>query len=349
MKTVFALGAIVALTMISPAAAGPTACPINEAVSRLEAYYIRARGEIASKEKPLLNEQSAINDQAKNPNMPIGSQLRPDQLARFDEINRQMLALRAKDAALSGYVRDAGAIVKLANVALGVRRGFKYPDNSPDHFYSQYVLALAGLSDNQGGLDPTDVKDGECSIDSGLYVLQHVEVGQTDLSKVKATLERVMAIAKRYHIDPTNSKYIEGSGPDWIERIPVIADKQQVRRDVMAVQDGVAGVTYVQVMQDLRGLTPGRALAILGLHQRRRPPPGRCGSSEGVRADMVSPGGNRRFQAQVLRHDPPAGCGGNPERHHDGEPAAIERRQERTITHHRFRCSKGDKGPAPAG
>jgi hypothetical protein len=110
---------------------------------------------------PLLHEQEAINEQAKDPNMPIGPQLRPDQVARFTEINRETLTIRAKEIALSGYIRDARAIVKMAEIALGVRRGFTYAENSPDHFYHQYVMGLAGLADNQGGLDPTGAKDGD--------------------------------------------------------------------------------------------------------------------------------------------------------------------------------------------
>jgi hypothetical protein len=253
MKAFATLGTTLAL--ISPAlAAGPTVCPINEAVSRLESHYIAARGQAADKVIPLLHEQEALVDQANYPNMPIGAQLRSDQMARFNEINQEVLASRAKEAALSGYVRDVRAIVKMSDIALGVRRGFKYPENSPDHFYEQYVLGLTGLANNQGDLEPTGTTDGECSIDSGLYLLQHLEIDHTDQEKIKAALEHMLAVANRYHIDTAKSKYIEGSGPDWIPKIPVISDQQQARRDAITVHDGLRGLSYIEVMQELRGL-----------------------------------------------------------------------------------------------
>ena len=232
-------------------------CVLEQAMSQLEYYNINVNAEVAKGEIPILAEEKAIGEKAKNPDLPVGQQLPPQDVDRINDLNSQLAMLHARKMINSNYLRDARAIAKMAALAEAVRHGRTYSDNDPDIFYYRALL-LAYVAGYGEEMTVNGIHRGECSVDAGLWSKESLVLKSFRTDEISAARERLTAIAQQYDI--------KMDSPDWIERIPSLATKKAARIDLLKVQDAMKLGDYVRMMETLRSLN-ATSVAVLNSDQ----------------------------------------------------------------------------------
>jgi hypothetical protein len=237
------VAALIVCSLARPASAG---CILEQAMSQLEFYNIHLNADIATRIKPILDEQTAIGDKAKNPNLPIGPQISPQDVNRFNELRSELLILQANKLNNSGYLRDARVIAKMSKVAEAVRRGRSYGDNDPDIFYFRMLVMAYLATSSDGDLSVAPGREGECSVDTGLLLSEQTMLNSSDLKGGAEAGERLAALSKQYGLKM--DKW------EWVEQIPVLSVKKTARIDVLKAQELVNVRDYIKAMEALRAL-----------------------------------------------------------------------------------------------
>jgi hypothetical protein len=224
---------VVLMALVRPALA--ELCPLEEAIHRLESTNVQLKADLIEKQRPLLRELDELNSHAKNQN--------PD---RLRQLRSDVLKLQMTYATNSAYLRDARAIAKTADIAYQLRNGRVIESNSPDQFYSKVAfLALVSAGPGEIG-DLASVAEGECSVDAGLTARERLELKSANTKAQVAAAQELDAISRRYSLN--------GDNFNWIERIPDTQTKKHARTLAAAVKDMDAVVTYIKMMESLRGI-----------------------------------------------------------------------------------------------
>jgi hypothetical protein len=235
------LAAVVLLVaLVRPALA--ELCSLEEAIRRLESSNVELKAELIEKQRPVLHELDELNSRAKNQN--------PDRSAneggRLQQLRSELIKQEMTYATNSSYLRDARAIAKTADIAYQLRNGRVIESNSPDQFYSK-VAFLALVSAGQGDIgDLASVAEGECSVDAGLTARERLELKSANTQAQVAAAQELDGISRRYGLN--------GDNFNWIERIPDTQTKRHARTLVAAFKDMDAVVTYIKMMESLRGI-----------------------------------------------------------------------------------------------
>jgi hypothetical protein len=224
---------VVLMALVSPALA--ELCPLEEAIHRLESTNVQLKADLIEKQRPLVRELDELNSHAKSQN--------PD---RLRQLRSDLVKLQMTYATNSDYLRDARAIAKTADIAYQLRNGRVIEGNSPDQFYSK-VAFLALVSAGQGEIgDLASVAEGECSVDAGLTARERLELKSANTKAQVAAAQELDAISRRYSLN--------GDNFNWIERIPDTQTKKHARTLAAAVKDMDAVVTYIKMLESLRGI-----------------------------------------------------------------------------------------------
>jgi hypothetical protein len=231
-----------AAVMLVVALGGPARaelCPLEEAIHRLESANAELKADLIEKERPVLRELDELNGHPKG-------QPAADAAARLQQLRSDVIKLQMTYATNSGYLRDARAIVKAADVAYQLRNGRIVENNSPDQFYSK-VAFLALVTAGPGEIsDLASVAEGECSVDAGLTARERTELKSANIHAQLAAAQELDAISRRYGL--------KGDNFNWIERIPDSQTKKRARTLVAAFKDMDAVITYIKMMESLRGI-----------------------------------------------------------------------------------------------
>src|SRR5215472_1449814 len=123
--------AVLLAALVRPACA--QLCPLEEAMHRLEDNNVHLKADLTEKQKPILRDLDELS--AKSP-PPSGA---VDQVQR---LRSRLIKLQMTYATNSGYLRDARAIAKTADVAYELRNGRVVDSHSPDQFYSKVAFLL---------------------------------------------------------------------------------------------------------------------------------------------------------------------------------------------------------------
>jgi hypothetical protein len=218
----------------------------------IESGYINLRGDYGQQMKPLLDEMRKITPAGNgNGNLPIGLQMSPQVAKRFEKLSFDLFVIRLRAMILSAYVRDARVIARMAQVATNVRRGRDYNEKDPDYFYFSAMLLTAaanGMLDNSADLNPMPSKD-DCSVDSGLWVFEDLELKDIDGKKAAEAWNRVLATAKQYRIDTTQNGWFA-----QLDRIPSRPARRSARADLDVVMDGKRALDFAKTIESLRAL-----------------------------------------------------------------------------------------------
>ena len=210
-------------------------CPLEEAIHHLESANVQLKADLIEKQQPLLRELDELNSHAKNQN--------PD---RLQQLRSDLVKLQMTYATNSDYLRDARAIAKTADIAYQLRNGRVIESNNPDQFYSK-VAFLALVSAGPGDIgDLASVAEGECSVDAGLTARERLELKSANTKAQVTAAQELDAISRRYGLN--------GDNFNWIERIPDTQTKKHARTLAVAVKDMDAVVTYIKMMESLRGI-----------------------------------------------------------------------------------------------
>jgi len=232
---------LLAAIMLFVALVGPARaelCPLEEAIHRLETANAELKADLIEKQRPVLRELDELNSHKGQP--------AADAAGRSQELRSDLVKLQLTYATNSGYLRDARAIAKAADVAYQLRNGRIVESNSPDQFYSK-VAFLALVTAGRGDIgDLASVAEGECSVDAGLTARERTELKSANIHAQVAAVQELDAISRRYAL--------KGDNFSWIERIPDSQTKKRARTLVAAFKDMDAVITYIKMMESLRGI-----------------------------------------------------------------------------------------------
>jgi hypothetical protein len=233
---------LLAAIMLFVALVGPARaelCPLEEAIHRLETANAELKADLIEKQRPMLRELDELNSHAKGP--PAA-----DAAGRSQQLRSDLVKLQMTYATNSGYLRDARAIAKAADIAHELRDGRVIENNSPDQFYSK-VAFLALVTAGPGDIgDLASVAEGECSVDAGLTARERSELKGANIHAQVAAVQELDGISRRYGL--------KGDNFSWIERIPDSQTKKHARTLVAAFKDMDAVITYIKMMESLRGI-----------------------------------------------------------------------------------------------
>jgi hypothetical protein len=219
-------------------------CPLEEAIHRLESTNVQLKADLIEKQQPLLRELDELNSRAKK-QAPDRQQF-SEESGRLQQLRSELIKLQMTYATNSGYLRDARAIAKTAEVAYQLRNGRVIESNSPDQFYSK-VAFLALVSAGQGDIgDLASVADGECSVDAGLTARERLELKSANTQAQVAAAQELDGISRHYGLN--------GDNFNWIERIPDTQTKKRARTLAAAFKDMDAVITYIKMLESLRGI-----------------------------------------------------------------------------------------------
>ena len=232
---------LLAAIMLFVALVGPARaelCPLEEAIHRLETANAELKADLIEKQRPVLRELDELNSHKGQP--------AADAADRSQQLRSDLIKLQMTYATNSGYLRDARAIAKAADVAYQLRNGRIVESNSPDQFYSK-VAFLALVTAGPGDIgDLASVAEGECSVDAGLTARERTELKSANIHAQVAAVQELDAISRRYAL--------KGDNFSWIERIPDSQTKKRARTLVAAFKDMDAVITYIKMMESLRGI-----------------------------------------------------------------------------------------------
>jgi len=232
---------VLVMALVRPALA--ELCPLEEAIHRLESANAELKADLIEKQTSVLRELDELSSHAKNPNP---DRLSADEAGRLQQLRSDLIKLQMTYAANSGYLRDARAIAKTADIAYQLRNGRVIESNSPDQFYSKVAfLALVSAGSGEIG-ELASVAEGECSVDAGLTARERVELKSANTQAQVTAAQELDAISRRYGLT--------GDNFNWIERIPDSQTKKHARTLAAAFKDMDAIVTYVKMMESLRGI-----------------------------------------------------------------------------------------------
>jgi len=232
---------LLAAIMLFVALVGPARaelCPLEEAIHRLETANAELKADLIERQRPVLRELDELNSHKGQP--------AADAADRSQQLRSDLIKLQMTYATNSGYLRDARAIAKAADVAYQLRNGRIVEGNSPDQFYSK-VAFLALVTAGPGDIgDLASVAEGECSVDAGLTARERTELKSANIHAQVAAVQELDAISRRYAL--------KGDNFSWIERIPDSQTKKRARTLVAAFKDMDAVITYIKMMESLRGI-----------------------------------------------------------------------------------------------
>jgi hypothetical protein len=233
---------LLAAFMLFVALVGPARaelCPLEEAIHRLESANAELKADLIEKQRPVLRQLDELSSHAKG-------QPAADATGRLPQLRSDLIKLQMTYATNSGYLRDARAIAKAADVAYQLRNGRVVENNSPDQFYSKVAfLALVAAGPGDIG-DLASVAEGECSVDAGLTGRERSELKSANIHAQVAAVQELDGISRRYGL--------KGDNFSWIERIPDSQTKKHARTLVAAFKDMDAVITYIKMMESLRGI-----------------------------------------------------------------------------------------------
>jgi len=232
---------LLAAIMLFVALVGPARaelCPLEEAIHRLETANAELKADLIERQRPVLRELDELNSHKGQP--------AADAADRSQQLRSDLIKLQMTYATNSGYLRDARAIAKAADVAYQLRNGRIVESNSPDQFYSK-VAFLALVTAGPGDIgDLASVAEGECSVDAGLTARERTELKSANIHAQVAAVQELDAISQRYAL--------KGDNFSWIERIPDSQTKKHARTLVAGFKDMEAVITYIKMMESLRGI-----------------------------------------------------------------------------------------------
>lgn len=227
--------------------ADPVGCPLNEAVIALQhGAQARSAQIIGQQELPLIHEMEVLTRKGEaHPNQPLAESLSATDLRLFQDARFKMLVLEAQRGFVSGYVRDAKVIEKLADVAEAERNGRTYETNDPDAFYSGLLMLLRLQHPRSDDITPA-TNQSECSIDTGLFVYEQLAIKEMSRLDLTGVFNRLTAIAKKYGLDMKTK--------GWANEIPNPTERAKAKTDLNTTARGIGWSTYVNDLENLRFL-----------------------------------------------------------------------------------------------
>jgi hypothetical protein len=144
-------------------------CPLEVAIRNLEDFNEKLNYSSSQETSVILGQMDQINTKAKNPTLPLKSQLPQADLNAFQLLREQLLALEGQEIVESGYLRDGRVISEAAKVAFTLSQGVNISEQDPGFFYYSVVLLMRAQhpADSLKLTIPRNPK--ECNVEAGLH------------------------------------------------------------------------------------------------------------------------------------------------------------------------------------
>jgi hypothetical protein len=223
-------------------------CPLEDALRLIQNYSVELNARIADQEMPLMRSMEQLSEKgAAHPDRPVGESLTPAERTQFQELRFHMLQLDTQKIGISGYLRDARVISKMAEVAYATSQAHTYAENDPDFYYST-VLSFLRMQHPASELKTTTPsKPDECTIETGLHFYEQLMMHQiARLANFEEAQKRLNAISQKYKLDTKQ--------PDWVEKIPSGTDKQTAKSNMGTLNQGFTMVNYINDLENLKAL-----------------------------------------------------------------------------------------------
>jgi hypothetical protein len=150
-----------------PAFAASGACDVNTAVWNIQGHDIVQEGSTAPQGLQILNQISALDAKAKNPNEAVGPQLSAADNEEFGELTAQYKHIQAYNYIQSNQSRDAKVADDMLNVALKIYNDAAYvPSTDVTTSLGSVVIYLRVVQPNLVNYVPST--DTSCTIDFAL-------------------------------------------------------------------------------------------------------------------------------------------------------------------------------------
>lgn len=194
-------------------------CTLENAEQRVTAFVLKTNADNASRQRPILNELSALNSRAKNEHLPIGAQLAPDEVRKFEDLSNKLLDLTLRTLFNGELMRDARVLAAIARISEKASRGIEIESSDPDFAY--VTLKMVAWATVPITTIEMVSKDGECSIIAGLEEMQLESLSSIDGNTLKIMADRAKYLQEKYQTRKT---------PGWISDIPAGAERDEAIR-----------------------------------------------------------------------------------------------------------------------
>jgi hypothetical protein len=201
----FQKAASLACALIGMWTAGSRAdCIVEEQLWKVKGDAIARAGELATQQKPILDQLKVINEKAKDPTRPIGVQLGPQDLGRFSELRQRLIAIDLQQMLESNYSRDYDVIDLVFELAQKLYVGGQEPkETDPDAMPYGIILAMRYIAhtDDFKGVDdvsvPLQPEFEHCSLAAALHLVEHESIKKLNALPIKENAPKIAALAKK--------------------------------------------------------------------------------------------------------------------------------------------------------
>ena len=175
-------------------------CSVLKIISAEQIDISNRQGEIARNKIPLLDEQIRISRKAPNKTMPIGKQLSPSDLVKFEEVRQKLIQLSVSSIVNSARDRDLTLLERMTILADSAYRWRTYPNkDTVDSKLLMYVFVLGDLQGkNLSATEPLDTS--KCNLD---FALSKIE--KEPLARMSELMPEINKMGQ--YIDSLKRKY----------------------------------------------------------------------------------------------------------------------------------------------
>jgi hypothetical protein len=196
-------------------AASHTECIVEEQIWKVRGGAITRAGELAKQQQPILDEIKKINNKAKDPARPIGSQLSPQDLGRFSELRQRLLAIDLQQMLESNNDRDYKVVSELFTLIQKLYVRDKEPgERDPDYkafTVLQFMRYAAKTNDFKGVSDisiPPRNEFEQCTLVAALHLVEHESITKLNQLPINEATQKLIELRSK---SPTPSGTIDRS------------------------------------------------------------------------------------------------------------------------------------------
>lgn len=227
--------------MSSPAVASAVECSVEDATYQVEIGTIERAADISKKSLPVLDQISAINAKAKDPQKSVGSQLAPADIEKFGRLQQRFMTLQMSSLMESNLARDMKVIRLMYEFASNEYSGTaKLPTQGTPEFNAALMLYAVREFAQKENWPLTEVsQESVCTVEVALQQVEYIRIKKLDQLDLGHASKQMEEIAQR---TPSKDK-ITSKDRATVERI---------NRD--SLLPGIREQQFLYDLENLKGL-----------------------------------------------------------------------------------------------
>jgi hypothetical protein len=180
-------------------------CLVEEQITKVWLAGIKRAGELATQQKPILDELKQVNNKAKDPTRPVGEQLSPQDVERFSQLNQRMKAIDLLQLLESGYVRDYEVIGNIFKLIQALYTGAKEPQERDSDFKVYQIITsgrYAANTEQFKGIDdvsvPAKAEFDQCTLVAALHLIENESLTKLHQLPLEEATRKLQEFSARY-------------------------------------------------------------------------------------------------------------------------------------------------------